>query len=247
MVSFPKCYQNHRIGTPSPSGWSRHHRLPLILPYPTSLFRGFFSPLRVTLTHFALSSYERALHFPSFFLISGLARLGVKPRLCRSSWRAFASTHPFLPSSICLCLLSLSSLEPLSFTVESILSFPCSRSDPSLSRQDAALLYLDSLPPHDLVLWTDGSVPFPFGKEGSEALANCSLCGIEATLSFSAGPLCSSISAESCAILHALCWSRQYQQVCHFSSLFFCLTFVLSSPPYPILHLFFYLNLRQIW
>ena len=26
-------------------------------------------------------------------------------------------------------------------------------------------------------------------------------------------------SAEACAILHSLCWSRQHQQVCHFSSL----------------------------
>ena len=41
-------------------------------------------------------------------------------------------------------------------------------------------------------------------------LANCSLCGTEATLSFSAGPVCSSFSAEACAILHALCWSRQH-------------------------------------
>ena len=39
-----------------------------------------------------------------------------------------------------------------------------------------------------------------------------------ATLSFSAGPVCSSFSAEACAILHALCWSGQHQQVCHFSS-----------------------------
>ena len=73
-------------------------------------------------------------------------------------------------------------------------------------------------PPHDLVLWTDGSVPFPFGKGGSGVLANCSLCGAEATLSYSAGPVCSSFSAEARAILHALCWSRQHQQVCHFSS-----------------------------
>ena len=35
-------------------------------------------------------------------------------------------------------------------------------------------------------------------------------------LFFSAGPVCSSFSAEACAILHALCWSRQHQQVCHF-------------------------------
>ena len=36
------------------------------------------------------------------------------------------------------------------------------------------------------MLWTDGSVPFPFGKGGSGVLANCSLRGTEATLSFSA-------------------------------------------------------------
>ena len=69
------------------------------------------------------------------------------------------------------------------------------------------------------MLWTDGSVPVPFGKGGSGVLANCSLCGTEATLSFSAGPVCSSFSAEACAILHALCWSQQHQQVCHFPSL----------------------------
>ena len=95
-----------------------------------------------------------------------------------------------------------------SFTVESALSPPCSRSDPPLSRQGAVLAHLDSLPSHDLVLWTDGSVPFPFGKGGSGVLANCSLCGNETTLSFSAGLICSSFSAEACAILQVLCWSR---------------------------------------
>ena len=74
-------------------------------------------------------------------------------------------------------------------------------------------------PPYDLVLWTDGSVPFRFGKNCTGVLASCSLCGIEATLSFSAGPVCSSFSAEACAIVQALCWSRQHQQVCHLSSL----------------------------
>ena len=106
-----------------------------------------------------------------------------------------------------------------SFTVESIFPSSCSRSDPPLSRQGAALAHLGALPPHDLVLWTKGSVPFPFGKGGSRVLANCSLCGTEATLSFSAGSVCSSFLAEACAILHALSWSPQHQQACHFSSL----------------------------
>ena len=123
-----------------------------------------------------------------------------------------------------------------SFTVESTLASPSSRSDPSLSCQGAALAHLDSLPPQDLVLWTDGSIPFPFGKGGSGVLANCSLCGTEATLCFSAGPVCSSFSAETCAILYSLCWSRQHQQVCHFSSLLLLsdsrsVLATLSSPP----------------
>ena len=159
------------------------------------------------------------------FPISGLAKQGVKPRHCRSSWRAFASTHPLMLPSTCSreAFLACPPCPPWnlpSFTVKSTLSTPCSRSDPPHSRQGAALAHLDSFSPRELVLWTDGSVLFPLGKGGSGVLANCSLCGTEATLSFSAGPVCSSFSAEACAILHALCWSLQHQQVCHFSSLF---------------------------
>ena len=97
--------------------------------------------------------------------------------------------------------------------MESTLFFPCSRFDPSLShcRQGAALARLYSLPPHDLVICTDGSVPFSFGKGGSDVLANCSLSGTEAILSFLAGPVCSSFSAKTCAILLALRWSRQHK------------------------------------
>ena len=43
MVSFLKRYQYHQIGTPLPSGQSCHHRLPLVLPYPTSSLRGLFT------------------------------------------------------------------------------------------------------------------------------------------------------------------------------------------------------------
>ena len=130
-----------------------------------------------------------------------------------------------------------------SFTVEWTLFSSCSRSDLALSRQGAALAFLESLPSHDLLLWTDGSVPFSFGKGGSGVLANCSLCGTEA-LSFLAGAVCSSFSAEACAIRPALCWSRQHQQVCHLTSLLFSssLTLALALPPYPLLHFSFISN-----
>ena len=63
-------------------------------------------------------------------------------------------------------------------------------------------LILNSLRSYDLVLWTDGSILFRFGKGNSSVLANCSLCGTDATLSFSAGLVCSSFSAEAYTILH---------------------------------------------
>ena len=253
MVSLTKRYQYHQIGTPPPSGQSRHHRLPLVVLYPSSSLRSFSTSPTSHPNSFPLFSYERALRLPTSFTISGLARLGVKPRLCRSSWRAFASTHSLMLPSTCSreALVACPPFPPWnlpSFTVESILSTPCSRSDSSLSRQGAALAHLDSLPPHDLVLWTDGSVPFPFGKGGCGVLANCSLCGTAATLSFSEDPVCSSFSAEACAILHALCWSRQHQQVCHFSSLLLLsdsrsVLATLSSPPSFLLSQ----TLWQIW
>ena len=57
-----------------------------------------------------------------------------------------------------------------------------------LNRQGAALAHLDFILPHDLVLWTDGSVSSPFGKGGSAVLANCFLCGTEATFFFFSRP-----------------------------------------------------------
>ena len=70
-------------------------------PIPLLLSEVSLSPLRVTLTHFTLFSYERAFRLPTFFPVSGLARLGVRPRLCRSSWRVLASTHPLMLPSTC--------------------------------------------------------------------------------------------------------------------------------------------------
>ena len=124
--------------------------------------------------------------------------------------------HSLTYSCFLLLLGMLSLLTPL-FHHESTRSPSRSCCDLPPSCQSVALTHLDSLP-HHLVLWTNGSVLFPFGKDSSDILANCSLGVTEATLSFSAGSICSSFSAEACAILHALCWSWQHQQVCHFSS-----------------------------
>ena len=195
-------------------------------PISLLLHEASLPPLRVTLTQFSLFSYERALRLPPSFPLSGLARQQVKARLRRGSWRRLASSHPLIPSlsyprEDFEAFPPSPPWDPPSFTVGLSLSSPCSRTDPLPTRQRSALSHLDSLPAHDLTIWTDGSVPFTFGKGGSGVLATCSICDTEVTLSFSAGPVCSSFSAEARAILHALQWTRQHSQVCRLSSALF--------------------------
>ena len=133
--------------------------------------------------------------------------------LTRSCFLLFVRGRLFLLAPSVLLGICFCSLWSPSFPLHALALIPLTLAKVRLSPT------LTLSPPHDLVLWTDGFVPFPFGKGGSGVLANCSLCGTEATPLFSAGPECSSFSAEACAILHALCWSRQHPQVCHFSSL----------------------------
>ena len=150
------------------------------------------------------------------------------------------SIHPLMVPSTCstealLACPPCPAWNLSSFIVESILSSLCSCCDPPLTCQSAALTHPDSLLFHDLVLWTNGFVPF--GKGSSGVLANCFLCGTEAIFYFSAGPVCSSFSSEACAILQALCWSWQHHEVCPFSSFFLLsdscsVLTILSSPPF---------------
>ena len=127
-------------------------------PIPLLLFEASLPPLRITLTHFTLLSYERALRLPTSFTILVLARLGVRPRLCRSSWRAFASTHSLMLPSTCSreALVACPPCPPWNlplFTMESTLPSPCSRSDP-LSLAKVWLLPTLTLSP--LMIWYSG-------------------------------------------------------------------------------------------
>ena len=166
----------------------------------------------------------------------------MKPRLCRSSWRAFASTHPLmLPSTspreaFLACPLFPSWNLPL-FTVEYTLSSPCSFSDPPLSCQGAAL---------PLMIWCSGqTVLFLF------LLARTAPAFWPTALSVALGPLYffqqaqyvpvfSLKCAPFCALLAGLGSTNKSAVSLLF---FFYLTLVLFLPPCPLLHLSFYLKL----
>ena len=233
MVSFPKRYQSHQIGNASTerpvapiTGCLSSSPIPL-------LFSEALPPLRVTLTHFTFSSYERALHLPTSFPISGLARLGVKPRLCRSSWRALASTHPLMLPPTCsrVALVACPPCPPWNlplFTVESTLSSPCSRSDPPLAEVRLS-------PP--MIRYSGQTVLFPLAR-AAPAFLPTALCGTEVfpfrqaqyVPGFPLKP------APFCTLFAGLGSTNK-------SAISLLLTLVLSSPPYPLLHLSSHLKL----
>ena len=109
VTNITKLERLHRAASRAITGCLSSSSIPLFLS------EASFPPFRVTLTHFTLLSYERALRLPTSFFILGLTRLGVKPRLCRSSGRAFASSPAhvsfYLSLGGSLCMSSLSSLE----------------------------------------------------------------------------------------------------------------------------------------
>ena len=178
-------------------------------PIPFLLSEASLSLLRVTLTHFTLSSHKRALCLPTFFSISGLARLGVKPRLCRSSWRAFASTYPLilpspslgrfsflaLPCLLETCLLSL--YNPF-FLHHALALIPLSLAKVRLSL---------TLTLSHLTIWCFGQTALSLFL-----LARAALTYLPTALSVALRPLflpqqaqyAQVFSAEACAILHAL-------------------------------------------
>ena len=241
-TNFTKLERLHRAASRAITGCLSSSPIPLLLTEASLL------PLRVTLTHFTLFSYERALRLPTSFSISGLARLGVRPRLCRSSWRAFASTHQLMLPSTCSreALVACPPFVPWnlsSFTVKSTLSTPCSRSDPPLSRQGAALAHLDSLP---LMIWWFGlTALFLF------LLARAAPAYLPTALSVALRPLFPLRQAQYapvsplkpapfCTLFSGLGNTKKSAISLLFSS---HLTLALSSPPCPLLHLSSYLKL----
>ena len=138
-----------KLGIPLRSGQSRHHRLPLVLPC-------FFAQRRPCIPYESPSLNSFCRQSPFLFW---LARLRVKPKLFRSSWRVFA---PTLRS--CFLLLPPGRLSPCppyppwnqaSFGMELTHSTPCSSFDLFLAK-------VQPFPPHRLVISTDGFVFFSF-------------------------------------------------------------------------------------
>ena len=178
-------------------------------PTPLLTVEAGIPPITATLTAQSLTCFEKALRVGASFPLSHLARVSIKQRLKRSSWRTFCSHHPLVPAIDAPRedLVSLSPFPPWlfpNFSLHLHLDTPCRRTDPPTHKSAAALDTFASLGPFDLTVWTDGSVPEPSGPGGAGIFAICSLCSSSISLSYPSGPCCSSFTAEATGVQQAL-------------------------------------------
>ena len=204
------------------------------------LLEALLPPLKLTLEHQTLYSFERALRLPPDF--SSLHALAIKNVPCRlkkkPSRRSFCSsaTQP-LPSPR-ETLITCPPFPPWStthFTVSPLIS-DCT--DNSSARLQTASSRLSYLPPSDIQVWTDGSVPSLFGPGGARVYVTCSKCNTSNSLSFSSGPIASSFTAETFALKQGLAWCTCHLMTCKFQSVLFltdsqsALSILSSAPSY---------------
>ena len=183
------------------------------------------------------------------FLFQVRPDVGVKPRLCRSSWRALASTHPLMLPSTCSreALLVCPPCPPWNmplFMVESTLFTPCSRSDPPLTRQGAALAHLGSPPPP--MIWYSGQTAlflFHLARAAPAYLPTACSVALRPLFLFQHAQYAQVFRlkpAPFCTLFAGLGRTNKSAISLLFS---YYLTLVLSSPPCSLLHLFSYLKL----
>ena len=204
------------------------------------LFEAQLPPLKLTLEHQTLYSFERALRLPPDF--SSLYALAIRNVPCRlkkkPSWRSSCSsaTQP-LPSPR-ESLITCPPFPPWSTTHFTVSPFIPDCTGSSTARLQIVSSRLSSLPPSDIQVWTDGSVPSLFGPGGAGVYATCSKCNTSHFLSFSPGPIASSFTAETFALKQDLAWCTSHLMTCKFQSVLFltdsqsALSILSSAPSY---------------
>ena len=87
-TNFTKLERLHRAASRAITGCLSSSPIPLLLT------EASLPPLRITLTHFTLLSYERALRLPASFPISGLARHGSETKTLQIVLESFCVHSP---------------------------------------------------------------------------------------------------------------------------------------------------------
>ena len=197
-------------------------------------------PLKLTLEHQALSSFERSLRLPTDS--SSLYALATRNVPCllkkKPFWKSFFSsaTQP-LPSPR-ETLTMFPPFPPWTATHFTVSPFIPDCTGNSTARLQSASSRVSFLPPSDIQVWTDGSFPSLFGPGGVGVYITCSKCNTSNFLSFSTGLIASSFTVEIFALKRGLDCCTSHLMTCKFQSVLFltdsqsALSMLSSAPSY---------------
>ena len=143
-------------------------------------------------------------------------RLKKKP-----SWRLFCSSATQSLPSPRETPIMCPSFPPWTATHFTFSPYIPDRTGNCTARLQSASNRLSSLPPSDIQFWTDGSVPSLFGPSCAGVYVTCSKCNASYSLSFSTGPIPSSLPAETFALKQGLDWCTSHLMTCKFQSVLF--------------------------
>ena len=180
-------------------------------------------PLKLTLEHQALSSFERTLRLPpDFSSLNALATRNVPCRLKKKPfWRSFCSSATQSLPSPRETLIMCPPFSPWTAAHFTVSPFIPDCTGNSTSRLQSASNRLSSLPPSDIQVWTDGSVPSLFDPGGAGVYVTCSKRHTSNSLSFSSGTNASRITAETFALKQSLDWCINHLLTCKIQSVLF--------------------------
>ena len=224
MVPISLQHHNQSLGSPTQSCMQGYYWgcLPST-PSSLLLLEAQLPPLKLTLEHQALSSFERALGLPpDFSSFNALATRNVPCRLKKKpSWRSFCSSATQSLPSQRETLITCPPFSPWSTTHFTVSPFIPDCTGNSTARLQSASNRLPSLSLSDIQVWTDGSVPSFFGPGGAGVYVTSSKCHTCNSLSFCTGPIASSFTAETFALKQGLDWCTNHLITCKFQSVLF--------------------------
>ena len=240
MVPIPLQHCNQSPGSSTQSCMQGHYWLPLFHPLLTTPSRGPTPSSKAdSRASDPLLLWTCYAPSPDFSSLYALAIKNVSCRLKKKpSWRSSCSSATQPLPSLRESLITCPPFPPWSTTHFTVSPFIPDCTGSSTARLQIASSRLSSLPPSDIQVWTDGSVPSLFGPGGAGVYATCSKCNTSHSLSFSSGPIASSFTAETFALKQGLAWCTSHLMTCKIQSVLFltdsqsALSILSSAPSY---------------
>ena len=240
MVPISLQHRNQSLGSPAQSCMQGYYWVPFFYPVLPTPSWGLTPSSKANFrTSGPFLLWTCSASPPDFSGLNVLATRNVPCRLKKKpSWRSFCSSASQTLPSPRQTLIMCPPFPPWTATHSTVSLFIPHCTGNSTARLQSASNRLSSLPPSDIQVRTDGSVPTFFGPGDAGVYVTCSKCHTSYSCPFFFGPIASSFTAETFALKQGLAWCTSHLMTCKFQSVLFltdsesALSILSSAPSY---------------